>query len=854
MGCIFSLLRLTYETAGLKKTGRGFKLDTKYRQPEPFIIYYGTYEYSGLTDYSVYGMMVASDQTVEEILKARACGTKIFQYLPFGSRFNTDSFLADMKSTIHSLASNHIADGIFLDECEVGYWGDYYGNDEMAQIFEKGLKEICDYCRTTGLETIVNGVAGYADYGTYFLWESFSGSWNTNKINWNGTGRGQRVVNADSTIEYNYNFSDWTMTGSLHIENGMVVDGTKGTMILDINMNDLIRESDRSETYPWVYFEWFGSGADDNSLEIYAYIGNTWPFDKNTWTELPKLWKGEPASWNGINKETRYLRLELRFDGAADLKMERSFIAYDYVYTYYDMTQPNGIADSNHRYWNYNISQAEYLWGKDVKVLCHCYGTPKDAERMKYTFAVYKTFGYEAWDYTHPLHQTIRYTDILDDPFGAFLSRTEHGNGKYEGIFTGCTTDIDVKRHRFQITRDEPEYWFKRGINGFEEAYKVYENPMSFTHHLFMMQMEIPVGQKIPGIHDGYYVVNVIDPVYQYDENGNLIKDDYVYTVQYYPVLSDDLDIRRTWVFDDIFYFYFGMKFKGAVDFLADKPNRYYVYIGSNELDYGFRGEWYDAPFKAQFMIYNQSLFKWDKDAENEMDYTNFHYIGNAFLNYELTEGNTMLTYTLKKSVMGDASTKHMSFYFVVEDTAHNYVALIPGKGVDTTKNPVAFPNKIQYMQRRYNLYCPHGYYRSEEIKLPQPVNGAAVQCIATAGGKTTVKMFVRVKRKGEDSFDGYEKADGLFYTTDKTVTHIQYAVSLNTTDGTYSPSFTDVRIIPGNELEPEPYQEKTADIFVAVAISEKIGYGCTDEKKEYTHEAVYYGVSAETQVIKYRH
>ena len=522
--------------------------------------------------------------------------------------------------------------------------------------------------------------------------------------------------------------------------------------------------------------------------------------------------------------------------------------------TYETAGQSNGIADSNHRYWNYNISQAEYLWGKDVKVLCHCYGTPKDAERMKYTFAVYKTFGYEAWDYTHPLHQTIRYTDILDDPFGAFLSRTEHGNGKYEGTFTGCTTDIDVKRHQFQITRDEPEYWFKRGINGFEEVYKVYENPMSFTHHLFMMQMEIPVGQKIPGIHDGYYVVNVIDPVYQYDENGNLIKDDYVYTVQYYPVLSDDLDIRRTWVFDDIFYFYFVMKFKGAVDFLADKPNRYYVYIGSNELDYGFRGEWYDAPFKAQFMIYNQSLFKWDKDAENERDYTNFHYIGNAFLNYELTEGNTMLTYTLKKSVMGDASTKHMSFYFVVEDTAHNYVALIPGKGVDTSKDPVAFPNKIQYMQRRYNLYCPHGYYRSEEIKLPQPVNGATVQCIATAGGKTTVKMFVRVKRKGEDSFDGYEKADGLFYTTDKTVTHIQYAVSLNTTDGTYSPSFTDVRIIPGNELEPEPYQEKTADIFVAVAISEKIGYGCTDEKKEYTHEAVYYGVSAETQVIKYRH
>ena len=128
--------------AGLKKDRRGFSLDTSYRQPEPFIIYYGTYEYSGLTDYSVYGMMVASDQTVEEILKARACGTKIFQYLPFGSRFNTDDFLGSLKSTIQSLVSNHIADGIFLDECEVGYWGDYYDDDEKATVFETGLKEV----------------------------------------------------------------------------------------------------------------------------------------------------------------------------------------------------------------------------------------------------------------------------------------------------------------------------------------------------------------------------------------------------------------------------------------------------------------------------------------------------------------------------------------------------------------------------------------------------------------------------------------------------------------------------------------------------------------------------------------
>ena len=840
--------------AGLKKDRRGFSLDTSYRQPEPFIIYYGTYEYSGLTDYSVYGMMVASDQTVEEILKARACGTKIFQYLPFGSRFNTDDFLGSLKSTIQSLVSNHIADGIFLDECEVGYWGDYYDDDEKATVFETGLKEVCDYCKDIGLETIVNGVAGYADYGTYFLWESFSGSWNTNKLNWNGTGKGQRLVNADTTIEYNYNFSNWNLTGSLQIQDGMVVDGSEGTMTIDINMNDLIRASDRKETYPWVYFEWFGSGADDNSLEIYAFIGNSWPYDKQTWEELPKLWKGEPASWNGINKETRYLRLELRFKGASALRMERCFLAYDYVYTYYDMTQPNGAADANHRYWNYNINQAEYLWDKKARVLCHCYGTPKDAERMRYTFAVSKTFGYEVWDYTHPLHQIIRYTDILDDPFGAFLNRNQTGDGKYHGIFTGCSTDVNVKNHTYRINREEPEYWFKRGLDGFEEVNKVYENPMAFTHHVFMVQTEIPVGQKIPGISDRWYVVNVIEPYYQYDENGKLIPDDYVYTVQYYPILSNDLDIRRVWVFDDIFYFYFGMKFKGAVDFLAEKPNRYYVYIGSSELDYGFRGEWYDAPFKAQFMIYNQSLFKWEKGAEDERDYTNFHYIGNAFLNYELTEGNTMLTYTLKKSVMGEASTKNMRFYFVVEETAHNYVALVPGSGVDTTKNPVVFPNMVSYTQRRYNLFSPHGYFRSEEIKMPSPVQGAVVRCIATAGGSTSVGMFVRVKRKGQEEFDAYEEASGLVYSTDKTVSHVQYAISLNTTDGKQTPSITDVQVIPGSELEPEEYQEKTADLYVATAISEKIEYTRKSVEKQYQHDAVYYGASAETMIITYRH
>jgi hypothetical protein len=536
--------------------------------------------------------------------------------------------------------------------------------------------------------------------------------------------------------------------------------------------------------------------------------------------------------------------------------MEKCFIAYDYVYPYYDMTQANGAADVNPRYWNYNMAQCEYLWKQDANIICHCYGTPKDTKRMQYSFAVYKTFGFTAWDYTHPLHQTIRYTDILDDPFGAFLSRKKTGNGKYEGMFTGCSTKINVGQNTYSIIRDEPEYWFDRGLDSFEEVNVVYENPMSFTHHVFLMQAEIPVGQKIPGLSDGWYVQQVIEPYYQYDADGNLVEDDYVYTVLYYPLLGDDLNIRKVWVYDDIFYFYFGYKFKAAVDFLADKPNRYYVYIGSTELDYGFRGEWYAAPFKAQFMIYNQSLFKWEKGASDETDYTNFHYIGNAFLSYELTENGTMLTYTLKKSVLGEASTKNMEFYFVVEETANNYVALIPADGVDCTVDPVAFPNKVSYTQRRFDLYSPHGYYLSEEIRMKSPVQGVRLLCLASAGEDTGIRFFVRVKEYEKEEWGEFQETEGLSYATGECVTHVQYAVSLNTVNGKKTPSFQDVRITPGDELAPEEYTERTAKIYVGVALSQKLEYehGQRNQRTFFETTTVCHVTGAETEMMIYEH
>ena len=215
-----------------------------------------------------------------------------------------------------------------------------------------------------------------------------------------------------------------------------------------------------------------------------------------------------------------------------------------------------------------------------------------------------------------------------------------------------------------------------------------------------------------------------------------------------------------------------------------------------------------------------------------------------------------MLTYTLKKSVLGEGSALHMRFYFALEKTATNYVALIPAEGINTTVDPVVFPKSVRYTQKRFGLYSPHGYYLSEEIKFKKTVKGAAAQCLASAGEGTDVRLFVRVKETDRDNFNDYERVDGLVYSTGRDITHIQYTVALDTTNGKLTPSFSDVRITPGDELPPGEYTEKTADICLGVAITQKIRYehGEKNEPSVYEHTAAYYFAPAQTARIDYRH
>lgn len=816
-------------------------LNTVYHQPHAFMIYYGELQYSGFDDYSCYDVMVSTDQNAEQVAKARACGTKIFQYYPFGSRFRPGGFIEEMKSNIENIASGNLGDGIFFDECEPGYWSfDCYDDPEMMKQFDDGLKELCDYCSSLGLESIVNGVDYYGNFGTYFLWESFAGYWSTDQIIWDGGSDGRITRNENGTTYYSYNFSKWTFTGSVHVENGKVVDGTDGTMIIDLDLKQLIPKEDQTDTFPWVYFEWFGEGADDESLEIYASVGNEWPYNASTWTMLPKLWKGEPASWNGINKESRYIHLELRFKGATGLRMDKCFLCFNYVYPYYDMTALNPGADEERHYWNFNLTKADSLWDKKSKVLCHCFGLTSDKARMEYTWAVFKIFGYEAWDYTHPLHQVIRYTDILDDPFGALLTRTDEGDGKYHGVFTGCEAEIDTKNHTYEIIRNEPEYWFDRGCSSFTDEMCVYTNPDPYTLGAFELTSEpLDENADVSGLaaSNNWLVTNVWGPDYMYNENHEIIREidgepvTYTKTISYYQKMPADLNIRKCFMYDDIFYFYFAFRFAGPVDFLRTKPNRYYVYLGSDEIPYGFIGEWYRSSFKAQFMIYNGSLFKWNRTdwegkPSDETDYTNFEYVGNAFLEYSLLEDGHLLVYKLKKSVLGVASQKDMKFYFTFEDTVNNSAALIPREGLNTSVDPAILPGSIEYSQKRFNLYSPHGYIRSEEIEFRNPVNGILVSAPSDTPDGTWVDLFVRYRKYGDSDFGPFQKVAGMYFYTKDQVDRLQYAVGLNTTDGDITPTVKGVQLDPGADIKPKTETERIAEGCAGLAHLVTYKYG----------------------------
>ena len=466
------------EYAGaVKSTDNIFSLDTKYKQPKTYIIYYGQLEFSGLTDYSVYDIIVTADTTLTQIQKVQADGCEVHQYLAWGSRYeDASSWFDGFKATIKSLVDDGKADGIFFDECDVGYWDlGYYDNEEKKAKFSNDLKEMCDYCNELGVESFPNGTRSFGTHGDYILWESFTGYWNTNRLNWS-TSADSKTTNADGSVIYNRNLNNWTLSGSLKISDGKIIDGSSGEMYIDVDLDSIIDPGEVLTEYDWVYYEWFGEGADNDTCEIYAWIGDSLPFSTD-WTELPKLFSGEPETWNGINQQSKYIRLKMIFDGAYDLEIESCFLAYGYVYPYYDMSKDNPPADDNTFLYNYNHVQLDYYLTnnrnydnepynyKRANVATHCFGESTDLDRIEYMFTAHNMFNFHMWDYTHPLHQELNYTEILDNPVGMLLSRESTADNTYSATFTGASATIDIKNSTHTLTRNnEPGYWYDRTI------------------------------------------------------------------------------------------------------------------------------------------------------------------------------------------------------------------------------------------------------------------------------------------------------------------------------------------------------------------------------------------------------
>jgi hypothetical protein len=861
------------EKCGIVFDSGQIKLDIKYKHPKTYIIYYGQLQYSGVSDYNIYDFIIASDvSSVDEVNKCRVDGCKVFQYKAFGSVFeDSESWLTTFKGVIKTWFDSGLCDGIFLDECEVGYWDlNYYTDQIKIDIFQKALENICDYCVNLGIEVVVNGVRGLSQCGDYWLWESFGGYWSTNHIDFTGSGSGTRTVAANGTIGYALNLSAWTLNGSCTLTGEKIVDGSSGYIQYDFDMDTILETGDELDSYDFVYFEWFGEGANDSTCEIYAWYGNTWPFD-STWTAMPKLYSGSPAVWNGINVSAKYIRIKMIFSGANDLSIDSLHLFYGYVYPYYDMTASNGDADTNIQAWNYNEAQLNYilnlknLWENDMtknralRVLCHCYGLFSDTSKVEYMFVLSKIFDFYSWDFTHPLHQFIEYTDILDDPFGMRLSYSNDGDGDYSATFTGCTASIDVKNNTYVLTRTEPSYWYDRVItcdgdmSDWSAISPSYTNSNTATLHLYklgfytdfsggthnntqdgggyldlvvdgsgdwtspelsvsrvskMVQVywngyssgvTLEVRYKLEGGSYGSWISYTRDTYNDIDEEFDYCQIKvsltgtagtntcWGYALYYKPELLEVLNLRNAYITDDNSYLYIRLKFNDVIDFDTHVYNIYF-YTEDTE-DFGFIGDWLETSYGVHFYIYNTSLYRWD-DNTDRTDTAGFTYLGHIF-SYEFSSDGKEIEYKIKKSILKGLTVEEIKIYVLLIEATTNYTALIDDTGVDTSVSPVAFDGEMLYTQTEYNNYCPHGYYRSEEIFLGTNY-GFKIEFDKTTPTDTSAKMYLRYKDK--NGWSSWAEVDDE-YTYSKTVKAMQYCACLYTTDKAATPIMENIEI-----------------------------------------------------------
>ncbi len=174
-----------------KKTS-GFKL---------VVFYYGWLNTSNILDYNIDILVVDDSYRIfpngpdHQIIKeAMRRGIEVYAYLhddsdnPIGlgsyynkvvsGEINYSSFVKNIEKWIAKYKG--LVTGIFLDECDPGYFGITSPNDKYLKPFNKALKNITRYAHRIGLRVFINGVRAYAYLGDYYLWEDFIAIYSNN--------------------------------------------------------------------------------------------------------------------------------------------------------------------------------------------------------------------------------------------------------------------------------------------------------------------------------------------------------------------------------------------------------------------------------------------------------------------------------------------------------------------------------------------------------------------------------------------------------------------------------------------------------------------------------------------------
>ncbi|MEB3780173.1 MAG: hypothetical protein GSR85_08080 [Desulfurococcales archaeon] len=170
-----------------------------YARPSGFlnvVFYYGWLSSSNIDDLAVDMVVVSGSSRIfpggedyDLLVGLRSRGVEVYAYLhdgeiPIGLGSSFKSWVIDYNRSMESWV-NYITglidvyaglvDGVFLDECDPGYFNSTDPGDPLLGVFNEALKEIVEYARSRGLDVFINGVRAYAGLGDYYLWEGFIG-------------------------------------------------------------------------------------------------------------------------------------------------------------------------------------------------------------------------------------------------------------------------------------------------------------------------------------------------------------------------------------------------------------------------------------------------------------------------------------------------------------------------------------------------------------------------------------------------------------------------------------------------------------------------------------------------------